>query len=103
MGLTSKALSGIAAALVVLVLAFCLSSVAHAAADLGCQGAEPCPRICNQSGTFDPIPVLVVDQVSPLHLGLASIRWLSLAPLPLLASHSHAGPSSPRAPPFFLA
>lgn len=90
------------AGLAVLVGAFCLSSVAPAAAaDSGCRGYEASSEICGQSGAFDPLPE-VISQVLPVQRTEAPAAWLALTPLPGSVSQSHADPSTPRAPPLSL-
>lgn len=93
---------GVAAVIAVLLLLFCLSSVAPSlAAETGCQGPDSSVRFCGQSGLADPIPVVV----SPVFLmqgdqaATASLPWRAIA---LLVPQFHGGPSTPRAPPFSL-
>jgi hypothetical protein len=101
--LTARAFGGTAAVLAVLVMAFCLSSLTPAmAGDAGCQVPEPSARICGQSGDPHSISVAVQD-VAPVLGASASTAWPPVASLPVVVSQFHAGPSTPRAPPFFLA
>ena len=89
-----------------LVLVFCLSSVAPAWADAtGCQGPDPSPRMCGQSGgvgAFEQV-VAVVDQLPSGQWEPACVGSTAFAPAVEGLSQFHVGPSVPRAPPFSLA
>ncbi len=99
-GVTFSGGCGLAALLAVLMAAFCLSSVAPAAAaDPGCPGFAPSLRTCAQPGAPDPIPVIVQGAL-PVQGTEVPTGWLPLAPLPQGLFQLHAGPSTPRAPPF---
>lgn len=95
---------GVAIIMAVLVLVFCLSSVAAASAETtGCRGPDPSPRMCAPSGPAGSLEqiVAVVDEIpsgkwEPASLGFAS------TPAVEGLSRLHVEPSVPRAPPFLL-
>lgn len=92
----------LAAALAVLVAVLCLGSVAPApAAEAGCPGHDGSPRLCSQAGSVDPLPT-VVPLILPVGTEFAPVAWLPASPPPRRAMSRHAGPASPRAPPFSL-
>jgi hypothetical protein len=97
---------GVAISMAVLLLVFCLSSVAPATAEVtGCSGPDPSPRMCGPSGVAS-----VVEHVVVVALEIPSALWaaalvgssaVAAAAAPI--SRFHASPSPPRAPPFSLA
>lgn len=99
-----RAPRGVAALLVLFVLAFCLSgAIPIAGAEPGCHDPEPCLRICTQSSTLGFITVVVIQQVLSLHWAPPSTGRVWIASLGRPASQFRAGPFTPRAPPFSLA
>lgn len=101
--LTRIGARGLVAGLAVLVLAFCVMSVAPApAAEAGCASADASPKLCSQSGVSDPI-LAVAPQVPPIEAKFAPAVRLFASSHPRPAVSLHAGPAAPRAPPFSLA
>jgi hypothetical protein len=96
---TRARVRGLAAVLAVLLLVFCLSAVGPAVEDKGaCSGLDPSERICAQSGTVGPTPV-VAHQLVAIHtvaLPATPLPRDKVSPEPV---QHRADPSTPRAPP----
>ena len=96
---TRSRIWGLAVPLAVLVLVFCLSGVAPAVAEeAACGGVDSSARICAQSGTVVPIPV-VAHQLGAIHtlaLPATPLPRDEVSPEPI-QHHPHL--STPRAPP----
>lgn len=96
---THSRVRGLAVPLVVLLLMFCLSGVAPAVVEeAACGGLDSSARICAQSGTVAPIPV-VAHQLVAVHTAALPASPLprdEVSPEPV---QHHAYLSTPRAPP----